>query len=439
MTKVLLLPFYCDGYEPNVFKLQLRSMREQLSSFGAEVELEEPVGTYEAAMALQEKLCPFAYDLAVLVPITWSEPRLASVAARAFFGRPILILAVNEFQLNGQRTEFSSAPAAAALYGCLTEMGVPAEFLPGPLSENEARVRDLFRAAETLTKLRKAKMGSVGHNFNGITEAGLDLSKLRKTFGTEVYSIDGSTVIRKAEALEASSELYARTEAEVQKTWQGLPEEYLDRVVRITAALQLLIDEYGLSALQVRCHTEFSQEYGLSMCLPLGIVGNRVAAACEADLPVLFTELVFKYLSGGKTPTYADLRTFTKEGMDVGACGFAPSELTGHGGTVGGENGYLTNASDLAEGVLTLGRLVKGPSGRFRIHATKGRAEKIEKRLTEFGCAPYPMARIVPEEPMESFIRHTGANHYALVYEDLMSRLRTFSKYANLGIEEEIR
>ena len=431
MTKALLLPFYCDGYEPNVFKMQLRSMKELLSSFGAEVELEEPVGTYKEAMALQERLCPFAYDVAILVPITWSEPRLASVAARAFFGRPILILAVNEFQLNGQRTEFSSAPAAAALYGCLTEMGVSATFLPGPVSENGEEIRTLFAAAEAVSKIRKAKIGAVGHNFNGITAAGLDLSKLRRVYGTEVYSIDGSTLIRKAEALSPESELYQKTEAEIGRTYSGLPREYREKTVRITAALQELVDEYELDAVEVRCHTEFSQEYGLSMCLPLGIVGNRVAAACEADLPVLFTELVFKYLSGGKTPTYADLRTFTKNGMDVGACGFAPTDLTGKAGEVGGENGYLTNASDLNEGTLTIGRLKKLPGGGFAFHASRGRAEKIEKRLTEFGCAPYPMARIIPEEPMESFIRHTGANHYAIVYEDVLKGLQAFSKFTH--------
>ncbi len=431
MTKVLLLPFFCEGYDSNIFRTQLRSMTETLSSFGAEVTLEEPVSTYREASALQERLCPFAYDLVALVPITWSEPRLASVAARAFFGRPIVILAVNEFQLNGRRTEFSSAPAAAALYGSLREMGVPAVFLPGPVSENEEKLKTLFRAAETVSKLRRAKIGAVGHNFNGITAAGLDLSRLRKVYGTEVYSIDGSTLIRKAEALPEESDLYQKTDAEIGRTYSGLPAEYREKTVRITAGLRELIGEYDLDAIEVRCHTEFSMEYGLSMCLPLGIVGNEVAAACEADLPVLFTELVFKFLSGGKTPTYADLRTFTKDGMDVGACGFAPTDLTGKTGTVGGENGYLTNTSDLSEGTLTIGRLKKTQGGGFAFHASKAQAERIGNRLTEYGCAPYPMARIKPEEEMESFIANTGANHYAIIYDDVMPELRAFSTFTN--------
>ncbi|MBR5738405.1 MAG: hypothetical protein IKY02_00265 [Lachnospiraceae bacterium] len=434
MTKMLLLPFYCEGYDETLFRQHLASYVQDLTACGFEVTPEEPIGTYEQAEIVQKTTAPFLYDICALLPVTWSEPRLASVAARAFFDRPLLVLAVNEFSLGGKRTEFSSAPAAAALYGSLSEMGVPALFLPGPIRLQERKLRAIARAAGALSALRTARIGAVGHNFNGITAAGLDLSALRRRLGTEVYSFDGSTVIRRAEALEPDSELYRKTEAEVSAAYTGLPEAYREKVVRITAALQGMIDEYGLDALEVRCHTEFSMEYGLSMCLPLGILGNRIAAACEADLPVLLTELIFKYLSDGKTPTYADLRTFTDEGMDVGACGFAPTALTGNTGAVGGENGYLTNTSDLSEGTLTIGRLLKKPGGRWLLHADSAKASRIESRLTEFGCAPYPMARILPSHGMEWFKKATGANHYAIVYEDLTEELSAFTYFAGIGL-----
>lgn len=82
---------------------------------------------------------------------------------------------------------------------------------------------------------------------------------------------------------------------------------------------------------------------------------------------------------------------------------------------------------------MTLGRLLKRPGGVLAFHAARGKAEKIANRLTEYGCAPYPMARIKPEGSMEEFIRNTGANHYAIVYEDVLDALTEFAFWA--GVE----
>ena len=433
MKKALLLPFYCDGYDLNIAAKQVRQVADFLRTCGVETEVSDLIGDARAAAAAAETYNPYSYDFAVLMPVTWSEPRLAAMAARQFFGLPLAVWCVGEFPLNGQRTEMSSTPAAAALRGCLQEMGVPCEFFPDlPDEAMTARVRAFAAAAHAIRVLRTAKVGCFGHNFNGITAAGFDLSVLRRRFGTEVYSFDCSELLHRMETLEEDA--YREMAALAGQKLRGDLGEYRDKVIRMAAALKSYVNEYDLQALDVRCHTELSQTYGLTACLPLALLGDTLPCSCEADVPVVLTQLLLTALADGKVSTYVDLRTFHEDGMDVGACGFAPCGLTGGKAEIGGEgSGYLTNASDLNTGRLTMARLLKFPGGRLALHMTGAEAQAPAGRLTEYGCAPYPMAKIVPDCPVSEFLQYVGANHYALVYEDVLPAARLFCKYT--GIE----
>ena len=428
-VRVLLLPFGCAGYDDAIAAAQTAQIAEKLSALGLKVTAAARMDDAAAAREAAETYNAYCYDLAILLPITWSEPRLAAIAARAFFGKPIAVFCVNEFQSGGARTEFSSAPAAAALYGSLREMGVTCEFMP---EWDEKRILALAAAARALRVLRDAKLGFFGHNFNGITAADLNLSWLRARFGTEVFSFDVSELLAAMAKLDENGAPYRIAAEKVRAKISGLPEAYTDRVVRMTAALSDYVQTYDLQALAVRCHTELSQTYGLTACLPLAVLGDELPCSCEADLPVMLTELLLSALAGGKTPSYADLRTFTQEGMSVGACGFAPCALTGGSAECGGENGYLTNASDLNCGRLTLARFQKCPNGTLALHLTEATAKKEPSRLTEYGCAPYPMATFVPDQPMTDFIRLVGANHYAFVYDEVQDAAAIFCRYAGV-------
>ncbi len=435
MTRILLLPFCCDGYDEVLLREQAASYRRFLEGQGFSVTAAAPVRSFEAAREAAETFHPYRFDLPVLFPVTWSDPSLACTAARAFFGRPLLIQSVNEFRLDGRRTEFSSVPASLALAGCLREADVPCELLTGPWDseENVWRLNAAASAARALSALRTARIGAFGFHFNGITAAGLDLAMLRKRFGTEVCAFDGSSLIRRLENLDPASASYRKASALADETLTGLPAAYREKVIRMTAALSEYAEEYGLSALSVRCHTEFSMEYGLSLCLPLSLLGDTLTVACEADLPVLLTELVLHLLSGGGTSSYADVRTVTAEGLDLGACGMCPAVLTGGKIETDGAGGYLTNASPMNAGKVTLARLLKRPDGRLLMHAFSGTAKPLEAPLREYGCAAYPMTHVVLDTPAADFAEKAGANHYALIYEDLLPALRLFCRYA--GIE----
>ena len=442
--KALLLPFYCDGYDMEAASAQIAQLRDLLTGWGVDVEAAAPIGDVSSAKAASEQYNPYCYDFAVLFAATWSEPRLAAVAARQFFGMPLAVWCVSEFTYHDRRTEMSSAPAAAALKGCLQEMGVKCEFF-ADLDESHGKKEKLIalaKAARAITCLRQARIGFFGHNFNGITAADFDLSLLRRKLGTEVFSFDVSELIVKMQAFDAESAEYQTMEAKVKSKITGSTGEFLDKIVRMCLGLDAYIAEFALDALDVRCHTELSQTYGLAACLPLSVLGDQLPCSCEADLPVMLTQLLLTLLSGGEISGYVDLRTFHEDGMDVGACGYAPCGMTGGKAQVSGpeapENGapggYLTNKSGLNEGRLTMARLLKYPAGQLKLHLTGATAVKEETPLQEQFCPYYPMAKLLPDVPMERFMQYVGANHYALVYDQVMDAARYFCKYTDMEL-----
>jgi L-fucose isomerase-like protein len=441
-VKPLVLPFFCEGYDRDAAAEQVDAAVQILQQLDMEPSVADMICCVADAEAAAKAYNPYNYDFAVIYTTTWSEPRLACVAARQFFGMPLVIWCQDEFMYQGRRIEMSAAPASAALRGCLQEMGVPCEMIVGlPLSQkNLAKLTAIGNAARTISLLRNTKLGFFGHNFNGITAADFDLSVLRRRMGTEVYAFDCSELIIRMEAVDPASDAYKAMEKRVADRLVGNTGRHFERIVRMCVALEGYIAEYDLAGLDMRCHTELSQSFGLAACLPLSVLGDMLPCSCEADIPVMMSQMLLYYLSGGKVSAYVDLRTFHEEGMDVGACGYAPCSLTGGKATVSGPEapgngnpeGYLTNKSGFQEGRLTMARLLKFPGGVLKLHITGAEATPMESPLQEMGCPYYPMAKVVPDVPMAQFTQYLGANHYALIYDDVAAAAKVFCKYTNI-------
>ena len=439
-AKALLLPFYCDGYDEDIFRQHLQQVKDFVAACDVDVETAAPMKTADEAEAAAANYNPYLYDFAVLLPVTWSEPRLAAIAARQFFGKPLIVWSIPWFVQNRKSWENSSFTAAEALRGSLQEMGVACEwvsYLPDG-KENpklQKKIAMVATAARAISLLRNTRIGCFGHNFNGITSAGFDLSVLRRELGTEVYSIDGSELIAKMNGLSAEDPAYQKAKSMAEAKICGCMGEKKDAIIRMTAALLAYAEEYGWQAIDLRCHTEFSQTFGLAACLPLSILGDEIICSCEADVPVVLTQLILHYLSGGKNSTYVDIRTIEEEGMKVGACGYAPCNLCiGDKAVVGGEGGYLTNTACFKAGRLTLARVLKFPGSTLALHAVHAAALGQMEPLQEYGCPVYPMTQIVPDVSVDDFVHYLGGNHYALVYEEVLGAMELFCRYTGIQL-----
>lgn len=437
--KALLLPFCDPGYDLSAATKQVEQLAAYLNRLGIQCVVADLISNYAQAAKVADVVAPYSCDFPILYPVTWSEPRLAVTAARPFFGKPMAVWCTNWFGYHGERIEMSSAPAAAALRGCLQEMGIPCEFFADLPEEGRGveRLRSFAAAARAISNLRRTKIGFFGMYFNGITAADFDLSLLRKKFGTEIYSFDVYEMLKKMEQIAPDCAEYAAMKQRVCEKVHGAVGAYLDRIVRMCVVLEQYVREYDLQALDLRCNMELSQTYGLSACLPLSVLGDSVICSCEADVPVVLTQVILQQLTGCNA-TYVDLRTFTDEGMEVGACGFAPAGMTGGCADTGltgePESGYLTNANAFDKGAVTLARMLKYPGGELALHMAKGTAEQAERPLREMGCPRYPMAKVRLDSSMEDFMSHVGANHYALTYGSADGVAAMFCKYTGISL-----
>lgn len=437
--RALLLPFCDPGYDLSVAKRQVEQLERSLQQKGIQCVTAEPICSYAQAAGLADRVNPYGYDFPILFPVTWSEPRLAVTAARPFFGSPMAVWCNGWFEHQGERLEMSSTPAAAALRGCLQEMGVPCEFftdLP-ETGKTAERLLAFAAAARAISGLRRTKIGFFGMNFNGITAADFDLSVLRKRFGTEIYTFDVYEMLKKMETVSPDSPEYVTMKQRVCAKVRGAIGNYLDRIVRMCVVLEQYVQEYDLQALNLRCNMELSQTYGLSACLPLSVLGDRVICSCEADIPVVLTQVILQQLTG-RTATYVDLRAFSEDSVEVGACGFAPAGMTGGcvdtGLTGEPESGYLTNTNGLDAGPVTLARLLKYPGGQLALHMAGGTAQQAQRPLREMGCPRYPMTKVRLDNPMDGFLNHMGANHYALTYANADQAAAVFCRYTGIAL-----
>ena len=224
----------------------------------------------------------------------------------------------------------------------------------------------------------------------GMYTATFDHVKLRKLLGPEVFHFDQYTLIRLAEARDTD-----QAESEIAKLcegWQltgGLEPKHLAPSWRIYDALRELVAENRLDAVTVKCQYEMSQDWGITPCLALSILGDDVTSSCEGDIYLIGTQLILRYLSGGGTTSYGDVHRGRGTDIVFGACGFAPLSLGRKDKIIRSHTAIyegVYNATPYKEGTVTCARLANDGDS-FKIHATVGTV--IEPpQLHEVGCPP---------------------------------------------------
>ena len=278
-----------------------------------------------------------------------------------------------------------------------------------------------------------------------MTLGDMDLTRMRSVFGTDLASIDSYLLLKTADEYLVDSEAYQKGYARVaQLVKNPLSEERMDKVVRLYLAMKEYTNTYQADAITLKCHFALSQVAGFTPCVPLSVIGNEMVASCEADIPLVLTQLLMYYLSGGETTTYADSHELTGERILWGACGFAPAAMcvggkivcdsleetpSGLGATFGD---YLTNRNCLKAGPMTVARILKEADGSFTIHSASGQAVGDIGKTSELGAPQYAFTEWIIDSDFDGFAQNMGSHHYALVYADLKEELALYGKYAGI-------
>lgn len=451
--KALVIPFrYREGYPAEIVEQHLSVAMGLLAQMGMDCDQTEQVMYVPDADFVNEKYNPNHYDLVILIVPTWIEPTLAARTAKAFMHLPVVLWGFGTFMKDGKRVFMGSLAGSGVVKGALREMGIPHEYiyqLPRTQEERNRVKARIWRTAlvgRAISLLDQSIILSVGYFFGGMFTGDIDIARMRSKFGPELKEIDTYTLINRMGALDTKSGEFLEGIARINERLAFPIGEKIEGIARMYVALKQFVVENYAQALTVKCNFELSQEYGLTACIPLSILGNEVTASCEADIPLILTQLVMHYLSDGKITTYADVHELADGKALVAACGFAPSGVCigdqvicdlqdenpqGLGATFGD---YITNKNYLKEGLVTLARFLKDADGGFTLHLTTGQAVGDVGNVSELDTPQYPFTEIQLACDLDRFAQHMGSHHYAIVYGDIREEMELFCQLRGIRI-----
>ena len=241
-------------------------------------------------------------DGAVVFIGTWIEAPVAVAAIRALEHVPLAVWGYPMFEHDGMRDSTGSSVGWAVVKAALDRVDLPYKGILGPVdgADTLSNAVSFCRAAATITRLRRSRIGLVGYASMGMYSATFDHLLLRFRIGPEVEHADAYSIIRRAEGFNASdaAPVVARL-MEMCRIRSDVRDEHLDKAARVYLALKAWCDERHLDAVAFKCQYEFSQEYGMVGCVPLALLTqDGITTSCEGDVMLALSMLTLHYLSG---------------------------------------------------------------------------------------------------------------------------------------------
>lgn len=454
--KALVLPFrFREGYPDEIVDAHTKMCLDLLGELELDLVKTENIIYQQDADNVIKNYNPNEIDFLILLIPTWIEPVLVVRIISRFEGKPVIVWGAGTFLYKGKRTNLGSIPGSGVVKGTLREHGVYHEYiysLPGDDKINASIKKRIWRLANVsraISLLDESRIVTIGYLFGGMSLGDMDITRMKKVFGPEMIEFDTYTLLDRMKGIDLSSENFKSNVKEIELTLGAPLGHKMDDVARMYTILKAIVEENNAQAITVKCNYELSQVYGLTACIPLSVLGNNVVSSCEADIPILLTQLILHYLSEGLPTTYADIHEILSDRILVGACGFAPGALCidnkvipdmlndnpeGLGATFGD---YISNKNYLKKGKVTLARVLKDPDGGFTLHIAAGDALGDIGKLSEIGCPQYPFTEIKLSSNIDNFAQHMGSHHYAIAYKDLAEDLNLFCKIKDLRLISE--
>lgn len=423
--RAMLVPFGYPDYPQELLHRFLEPSREVLLANGLDVLTTPPVIVEDDVPRTRRLLQESDYDFLVVLLLSWVEaPLLVATLEDRLTNTPIVLWSHSTFEEGGERLTLGPLPAAGVVRQTLEEMGAHFKFIYGQPDNPKvfSTAQAFATAAHTRKVLRGAKIGLFGYISMGMYTATFDHTKLRREIGPEVIQLDQYAIVKKDE--EISEQVVRDLVTEYKGKWllaEGVTDEALAASLRQYAAIQTLSKEHGFEALTVKCQYELSRLFGLAPCVALSILGDELPVSCEGDVPLIVTQLVMHYLTGGDVTSYGDLHDiYPGDEVLFGACGFAPLSHAAGQPQIGKHTALyegLLNTSPYQEGAVTLARLANDGDG-YKMHITAGQA-KPPPPFREVECPPYPFIRVALDGSADSLMQNLMSQHYAIVYSDV--------------------
>jgi L-fucose isomerase-like protein len=371
------------------------------------------------------------YDGVILVLPNFGDENGAITALRDC-GVPILVQAYpDEMDKMAPATRRDAFCGKISVMDVFTQAGVQFTALkPHTVSPSSPRFRDnvdyFDRVCRVVKGMRGLRIGAIGARTTAFKTVRIDEIALER-HGITMETLDLSQVLARMSALRANANAY-KSKADTLRgyaSWDGVPEQPFDRLVRLGVVLDQIIAELDLDAIGLRCWEEMQRQLGVSPCVLLSELNNRnFPAACEVDMGNAVTMAALSMASDGPV---ACLDWNNNYGDDddkciLFHCGPVPARMMEARGriadhailanAVGAGCGFGCDVGRIAPTDFTFGSMITD-CGQLHFYLGEGRFTGEPIPADYFGCAG--VAEITDLQDVMLHVGYNGHRHHVSV------------------------
>ena len=286
-----------------------------------------------------------------------------------------------------------------------------------------ANVAHFDKVCRVVKGMKGMVVGAIGARTTPFKTVRIDEIALQRHDIT-METLDLSDVFGRMKAIKSDDKAY-RAKAETLKaytSWEGVPDDAFDKIVKLGVVLDVIIEEYGMDAIALRCWIEMQQQLGISPCVLLGELNNRgFPAACEVDVGNAVAMRALRLASGMPAMCLDWNNNYGEEddkcilfhcGPVAGNLMTDKGKITEHAilaNIVGKNCSYGCHVGRIAPTDFTFGSMVTD-AGKLRFYLGEGRFTKDTIPPEFFGCAG--VAEIARLQDVLLHVGYHGFRHH---------------------------
>ena len=309
------------------------------------------------------------------------------------------------------------------------------------------------KAIEAKSAFKYAKIGYLGHTYEGMYDMHTDPTAFSGTFGSHVKMLEMCELVKYAKEttekdidakVEVVRETFSIQEPSIDPLTDYVKEEDLRWSARMACALDRMVEENGLTALAYYYKGENNEYENVAASLIVGntlLTTSGIPLAGEADLKTAATMLIMNRIGGGGS--FAEIHPFDIENNCVLIGHDGPHninisqgkpilrKLKKYHGKAGSGIGVEFS---LKAGEITMLSMNYLPNGRFKLVAATG--------ISHDGAIPQTgntNTRVSFNMPVTEFLRRwceAGPTHHlALGIGNLIPEIRCFARIMDMELE----
>jgi len=150
----------------------------------------------------------------------------------------------------------------------------------------EHQVKDFAAVCRIVSKMKRFTIGAIGARTTAFKTVRFDELTLQK-HGITTEALDLSELFMRVRDIKTGTDKFAQKRNRLLNytNWNGVPNEKVDMLTKVSVAIDDIIAEYNLDCLALRCWIEIEKELGVSPCVLLSELNDRgIVAACELDI-----------------------------------------------------------------------------------------------------------------------------------------------------------